>query len=120
MLRAATISLCITLVAGSAAASGWTIKDLGGIPTEAGCADLAWDVFTRYRGVESASDVQRSGWIVYGYGLSSGDYDGVITCGYGPDDSTRATLAVHSAGGADADTRRAIAERLERYWAQTK
>ena len=37
---------------------------------------------------------------------------------YGPDDTTRATLAVYSGGGADADMRREIADRLERYWDQ--
>ena len=119
-LRGAAASLCFALAAGSAPASGWTIRDLGGIPTEAGCADLAWDVFARYRNARSVGDVQRSGWVVYGYDLSSDDYDGVITCSYGPNDSTRATLVVYSVGDADADTRRGIADRLERYWDQMK
>ena len=119
-LRGVAVSLCFALAASSAPASGWTIKDLGGIPTEARCADLAWDVFARYRGDRSVGDLQRSGWIVYGYSLSSGDYDGIITCGYGPDDTTRATLAVHSADDADADLRRDIANRLEGYWEQMK
>jgi hypothetical protein len=119
-LRGAAVSLCFALAAGSAAAEGWTIKDLGGIPTEAACVDLAWDVFARYRGARSVGDLQRSGWIVYGYDLSSDDYDGVITCGYGPDGTTRATLAVYSAGDAGTEMRREIADRLERYWGQMK
>ena len=119
-LRGASVSLCFALMAGSAAAEGWTIKDLGGIPTEAACVDLAWDVFARYRGAHSVGDLQRSGWIVYGYDLSSGDYDGIITCGYGPDSTTRATLAIFSAGDAGAEMRREIADRLERYWSQMK
>ncbi len=117
-LRGAAVSLCFALAAGSAAAEGWTIKDLGGIQTEAACVDLAWDVFARYRGVRSVGDLQRSGWIVYGYDLSSDDYDGVITCSYGPDDSTRATLVVYSAGDAGTEMRREIADRLELYWGQ--
>ncbi len=118
ILRGAAVSLCFLLAAGSASAAGWTIKDLGGTPTEAGCVDLAWDVLARYRGARSVGHLQRSGWVVYGYDLSSDDYDGVITCNYGPDDTTRATLAVYSGGGADADMRREIADRLERYWDQ--
>lgn len=119
-LRGAAVSLWFALAAVSAAAEGWTITDLGGIATEAACIDLAWNVFARYRGARSVADLQRSGWIVYGYGLSSGDYDGVITCSYGPNGTTRATLVVYSAGDADTDMRREIAARLERYWDQIK
>ena len=41
-------------------------------------------------------DLQRYGWVVYGYDLSSDDYDAIITCSYGPNDTTRATLVVFS------------------------
>ncbi len=120
ILRGASVLLCFLLAAGSASAEGWTIKDLGGTPTEVACVDLAWDVFTRYRDARSVGDLQRTGWVVYGYDLSSDDYDGVITCSFGPDDTTRATLVVYSAGDADTDERRRIASRLESYWDQMK
>ena len=120
ILRRAAVWLCFALAPGSAAAQGWTIKDLGGVATEVACVDLAWDVFARYRDTGSVGDLQRSGWIVYGYDLSSGDYDGVITCGYGPGGTTRATLVVYSAGNADTGMRGEIATRLERYWERMK
>ena len=120
ILRGAAISLSCLLTVGFASAEGWTIKDLGGTPTEEACVDLAWDVFDRYRTARSVGDLQRSGWVVYGYDLTHDDFDGVITCSFGPDDTTRATLAVYSVGDADTETRRNIADRLESYWDQMK
>lgn len=116
ILRGAAVSLCLALAAGSASAEGWTVKDLGGTPTESACVDLAWDVFTRYRGARSVGDLQRSEWVVYAYDLSSDDYDGLITCSYGPNDTTRATLSIYSVGDANAEMRREIADRIEKYW----
>ena len=120
ILRGAAVSICFALTAGSASAAGWTIKDLGGTPTEAGCVDLAYDVFARYRGARSMGDLQRTEWVVYGYDLSSDDYDGIITCSFGPKDTTRATMVIYSADNADGDMRLEIANRLERYWDQMK
>ena len=119
-LRGAAISLCFALAAGSAVAEGWTIKDLGGIPTEVACVDLAWDVFARYRDARSVGDLQRSGWVAYAYDISRDAYDAIITCNFGPNETTRATLAVHNSDAGDGDERRHIADRLERYWDQLK
>ena len=47
-LRGATVALCYALATSPAPAAGWTINDLGSIDTEAGCVDLAWEVFARY------------------------------------------------------------------------
>ena len=120
ILRGTAVALCFALTAGSASAEGWTIKDLGSTSTEAACVDLAWDVYARYRGARSLGDLQKSEWVVYGYDLSHDDYDSIVTCSFGPDDTTRATLAVYSAANADGEKRRDIADRLERYWDQMK
>lgn len=108
---------CLVFV-GSASAEGWTIKDLGSTLTEEACVDLGWDVFDRYRTARSVGDLQRTGWVVYAYDLSHDDFDGVITCSFGPEDTTRATLAIYSVGDADAVTRKNIADRIENYWDQ--
>ena len=118
--RGAAVSLWFALAAGSASAGGWTIKDLGGAPDEAACVDLAWDVFARYRDARSVGDLRRTGWVVYGYDLLSGDYDGVVTCNYGPEGTARATLVLYSPAHADAAMRREIADLLERYWDEMK
>ena len=61
----AAILLSCLLMAGSASAEGWTIKDLGGTPTEKACVDLALNVYDRYRTARSVGDLQRSdGWSV--------------------------------------------------------
>jgi hypothetical protein len=119
-LRGAAVALCCTLAAGQAPAAGWTINDLGSIDTEAGCVDLAWEVFARFRGSRSVGEIKRDQWVVYGYELSSNDFDGVITCAYGPNEKTRATLVVYSVDDADSERRGEIANRLARYWEQMK
>jgi len=58
--------------------------------------------------------------MVYGYDLSSDAYDTVITCSYGPDDTTRATLLVYHSDAGNETMRREIADRLAIYWDQLK
>jgi len=118
--RIAAAALGLGLLPAAAMAEGWTIKDLGSVPTESGCVNLAWDVFDRYRDARSLGDLQKTEWVVYGYDLSSGAYDAIITCNYGPNDTTRATLAVHNSDDGYDGERGDIADRLERYWEQMK
>lgn len=108
--------LAVGLAHRPAAASGWTVKDLGGAATEQDCADRAWEVFARYRRDAELDDLTRRGWVVYAYGLGSAAYDGLITCSYGPAGGARATLVVHSSGAADPGQRGKIAEAVARHW----
>lgn len=116
----ATTALCLLLTAGTASAEGWTIKDLGSVATEAGCVDLGYDAFDRYRSRRSVGDLQRTEWVVYAYDITDDAYDAVITCSFGPNDTTRATLAVYASDAGDEEERRSIADRVERYWEQMK
>ncbi len=115
-----TVSLCSVFPAGAVLAEGWSIKDLGSQPSEAGCVDLAWKTFAYYRSARELGDLQKAGWMVYAYDLDGEAYDAVITCSYGPEDTTRATLAVYASDMGGGTERRDIAERIEQYWEQIK
>ena len=117
-MRLAIFALTAALTAGSAAAEGWTIKDLGSVPTEQGCVELGWDAFARYRRRHELNDLQKTEWVVYAFDMQGEHYDAIITCAYGPNDTTRATLAVYSKE--DDGDRAWIADQVERYWDQLK
>ena len=100
----------------AASAEGWTTEDLGSIATEAECVAAAGDMFETFGDREGYHSTATGGWTVAGYDLTEDDYDGLVTCAYGPDGQTRATLVVYSVGNADQDERRRIAATLKEIW----
>ena len=100
----------------AASAEGWTTEDLGNIATEAGCVAAAGDMFETFGDRHGYHSTATGGWTVAGYDLTEDDYDGLVTCSYGPDGETRATLVVYSVGNADQDRRREIATMLKDIW----
>ena len=100
----------------AAAAEGWTTEDLGNATTEAACVAQAADMFDTFGDRYSYHSTATGGWTVAGYDLTEDDYDGLVTCAYGPDGQTRATLVVYSVGDADQERRREIAALLKEIW----
>ena len=97
-------------------AEGWTTEDLGDVAAEAECVTRAADMFEVFGERHGFHSVATGGWTVAGYDLIEDDYDGLVTCAYGPQDGFRATLVIYSAGAADDDRRREIASTLKGIW----
>ena len=100
----------------AAMAEGWTTEDLGDVSAEAKCITRAADMFEIFGDRHGFHSVATGGWTVAGYDLIADDYDGLVTCAYGPQDGYRATLVVYSVGDADDDQRREIATLLKGIW----
>ena len=115
-MRLLVLALIVSVVPASVYARGFSISDFGSVSTERQCVLKGESMFNRYKLEYDGGEVNRSKWAVFAYQLSDQNFDAVITCNYGPDEKTRATLVVHSGEGAENDVRVTVANRLRDIW----
>ncbi len=99
-----------------AAAEGFSTADLGSTNTEEKCMERARWVFRDYKAEVGAGSIDTGNWTSALYDITSDDYDAIITCAYGPNDTTRGTLIVYANDGTDDTKRRGMAERMKQIW----
>jgi len=109
-LLATTGTLATT---GSASAQGWTISDLGTMPSREACMRLAEDVIYRYRRVFGGGFVSAASWTQYMYDVEPGTNHIVVMCPI-VNGVLNAFLVTHGASGEE--NRQLVHDRLERYW----
>ena len=110
-LLAATLPL-------SAQARGFSTEDLGSVPDDPSCIRQAEATFAAFKREVEAGDYQSGSWTAALYRIYGDDFDAIITCNYGPDGNSRATLVVHSGYDTDRVLRKRAAERLKELWKQ--
>jgi len=98
---------------GTASAQGWTISDLGGMPTREACMRLAEDVVHRYRRVFGGGFISTASWTQYMYDVEPGVNHVVVMCPI-VNGVFNAFLVTHGASGEE--NRQLVHDRLERYW----
>lgn len=76
-------------------AKPWNVRDLGRFYKDHHCISAANMTFRQLSVEHAIGDVRLSDWIAYANGISE-EHDAVITCTYGDNRGTRATLVVHS------------------------
>lgn len=109
----ALAGLAMLAGAGSASAQGWTIGDLGAMPTREDCMRLAEDVMERYKRVYGGGFVSAASWTQYMYDVEPGVNHVVIMCPI-VNGVYNAFLVTHGASGEE--NRQLVHDRLERYW----
>ena len=87
--------LCAGLVPAASGAAPWNIRDLGRFYKDHHCISAARMTFRQLRAEHAIGDIRLSDWVAYANGISE-THDAVITCTYGDNRGTRATLVVHS------------------------
>ena len=76
-------------------AAQWNVVDLGRLYKEHHCMSAARQTFEGLRGYAQVGSVRDSDWVMYADGIE-GMHDALITCTYGDNRGTRATLVIHS------------------------
>lgn len=112
-LAAIVLGLALPAVA---SAEGFSTADLGSTATEQQCMERARWVFEDYRREVNAGSIDSGNWTAALYDITTDDYDAIITCAYGPNDTTRGTLVVYADDGTDDARRRGMAERMKQIW----
>ncbi len=108
--------LLAAAVSNSAQARGFSTEDLGGVPDDPSCIQRAEATFATFKTEVEAGDYQSGSWTAALYRIYGDDFDAIITCNYGPDGTSRATLVVHSGSDTDRVLRKRAAERLKAIW----
>lgn len=106
----------------SAHAEGFTTADLGSTKDDPECLDRSHLMFDKVRQRYSIGQVKTgvSNWSVIAFDVTSDDYDAIVTCSYGPNGGTRATLVLYSNDASDHDFRDELARQMNEFWDQTK
>jgi hypothetical protein len=78
-----------------AQAADWTIRDLGRLYKDEHCLHVGQRTFRDMLGEAEIAMIRNSDWVIYADGVN-GLHDAVITCTYGDNRGTRATLVIHS------------------------
>lgn len=89
------ILLSAGLFPAASRAAPWNIRDLGRFYKDHHCMSAARMTFRQLRAEHSIGDVRLSDWVASADGISE-RHDAVITCTFGDNRGTRATLVVHS------------------------
>lgn len=76
-------------------ATPWNVRDLGRFYKDHHCISAARLTFRQLRAEHMIDELQFSDWTAYATGISD-RHDAVITCTYGDNRGTRATLVIHS------------------------
>lgn len=92
--------LLLTLIASAlsipaAQARPWNILDLGRFYKEEHCMVAAQMTFRSLLGEREIATTRQSNWVAYANGIE-GVHDAIITCTFGDNRGTRATLVMHS------------------------
>ncbi|MEL7000721.1 MAG: hypothetical protein AAFP68_20935 [Pseudomonadota bacterium] len=97
MIRAVISLLLVSAVIAPVHASQpWSVRDLGRLYKDSHCMDAAKVTFRAIVGEFGEGRLRASQWVAYANGVG-GSHDAVITCTFGDNRGTRATLVVHSA-----------------------
>lgn len=124
MPKAPVLAAMIAAVALPVMASPWDVVDLGRLYKEHHCMQAARKTFESMLGEVRIRRVHASSWVTYADGIN-GQHDAIITCTYGDNRGTRATLIMHSKRDRISDqllTRRLVtvfdghAEAVTRAW----
>ncbi|MEM9061968.1 MAG: hypothetical protein AAGD13_16020 [Pseudomonadota bacterium] len=96
MIRAMIcLILAVTIAAPAGATQPWSVRDLGRFYKDNHCLLAAKTTFRAIVGELGEGELRLSKWVAYANGVA-GDHDAVITCTFGDNRGTRATLVVHS------------------------
>ena len=93
MLRPSLLA-CI-LFAIPAGAADWTVTDLGRLYKDHHCMKASERTFRNLMGEARIEYLYASDWVTYADGIN-GRHDALITCTFGDNRGTRATLVIHS------------------------
>lgn len=77
------------------AAANWAVADLGRVDRNAHCLQAATETFQHLLAEVRITAIRRNDWVVYADGINA-RHDAVITCTFGDNRGTRATLLIHS------------------------
>jgi hypothetical protein len=90
------LAMLLALPAAARADPPWAIADLGHLHEEAHCMEAARRALGAARGLFGGAPLRQTGWAVFADRLGGTAHDAVITCTFGDNRGTRATLALHS------------------------
>lgn len=94
-MRLSAIAAIVGLLGQTAHAEPWTVLDLGRVHREAHCLQAAKQAFRDLMGEVRIARRRASDWVVYADGIN-GAHDALISCTFGDNRGTRATLVIHS------------------------
>lgn len=114
-MRGLVLTATVSILAGAAAAEGFSIHDFGPMPTREACMARAEQVLRDYIGARGGYDVNTTDWVVYAWDLTPGDQDVAIMCPVLPDGSFYSFMIVY--GETDSDKEReSTANMLDTDW----
>lgn len=96
-MRIVAFTLAVCLLASTAWSAPWTVLDLGRVHREAHCLDAARQSFRDLLAEARITALRSSSWVIYADGINDA-HDALISCTYGDNRGTRATLVIHSSG----------------------
>ncbi len=94
-MRSLICILTLVLLSVEARAADWSVRDLGRVYKEQHCMEAAARTFRAMLGEVRIARLHRNEWVTYADEIN-GDHDALITCTYGDNRGTRATLVMHS------------------------
>lgn len=94
-MRVIPIVAALCLLAPQVHAAPWTVLDLGRVHREAHCVEAARQAFRDLLAEARIATLKASDWVVYADGIND-VHDALISCTYGDNRGTRATLVIHS------------------------
>lgn len=89
------LAVLLVFAASPAAANPWSVVDLGRLYKLQHCMQAARATFRSMLGEMRINRMWESNWVAYANGLK-GRHDGLISCTYGNNGGTRATLVIHT------------------------
>ncbi len=116
MRKAIIAALAALTIPQFANAAGFSYQDLGSISDDPACVSQGRETFQFYKGEVGAGKVDSSTWVVVMFDITDSEFDAIITCAYGPNGPTRATLVVHGGDGTDDGHGKRISERIKAIW----
>ncbi|MEM6622225.1 MAG: hypothetical protein AAF674_08365 [Pseudomonadota bacterium] len=112
LLAAAGLMLAPTM----ALAEGFSTEDLGSTNTEDQCMERARLVYEEFDRASGVGQIVAGNWTISAFDVIRDDYDAHITCAFGPNDTTRATLVVYGNDSGTPEERSGIARRMKAMW----
>ncbi len=89
------VAICLVLLFSTANAAQWAVADLGRVNRNQHCVDAARMTFRDLLGEARIQSIRTSSWVVYADGINV-HHDAIITCTFGDNRGTRATLVINS------------------------
>lgn len=114
-LIAAVVAAGTLGLAGTAAADGWNIRDLGQTIDRPECMAKADNVLRWYEQTYYASSYSQSTWTSYSYNLTPGDNDVVIMCPV-VNGVINAFMMVYTDDNTTGDEGQIVADRIQFKW----